>query len=139
MGYGALGEAISMFLFLIEALRHTSVVVFGKEVFYGQGICLSSPGRSHHGRPLQVIDVGQTAIDEETFEEYLAEMRQFYTADKVRSHGSRRLIPLTYPDDSWLCFSTICWTSIAIHSHKMLLDFSLEDPSLPSSKVVLIF
>jgi hypothetical protein len=27
--------------------RHTSVVVFGKEVFYGQGIDTSLPGRSH--------------------------------------------------------------------------------------------
>lgn len=28
-------------------LRHTSVVVFGREVFYGQGITTTLPGRSH--------------------------------------------------------------------------------------------
>ena len=27
--------------------RHTSVVVFGKEVFYGQGISVVKPGQSH--------------------------------------------------------------------------------------------
>ena len=27
--------------------RHTSVVVFGKEIFYGQGISITEPGRSH--------------------------------------------------------------------------------------------
>ncbi|KAG6872374.1 hypothetical protein C0995_010188 [Termitomyces sp. Mi166 len=36
-----------------------------------------------HGAPLQVIDMGVTAIDEETFHEYLTEMREHYTADKV--------------------------------------------------------
>ena len=29
--------------------RHTSVVVFGKEIFYGRGICITRPGRSHVG------------------------------------------------------------------------------------------
>ncbi|KAF9046669.1 PPPDE putative peptidase domain-containing protein [Panaeolus papilionaceus] len=66
----------------IDGIWHTSVVVFGKEVFYGQGISITAPGRSHHGQPLQVIDMGETALDEETFTEYLAEMRQHYTADK---------------------------------------------------------
>lgn len=27
--------------------RHTSVVVFGKEIFYGQGISITAPGQSH--------------------------------------------------------------------------------------------
>jgi len=31
----------------IPGLRHTSVIVFGKEVFYGQGIHITAPGRSH--------------------------------------------------------------------------------------------
>lgn len=32
---------------LITSPRHTSVVAFGKEVFYGQGINMTAPGRSH--------------------------------------------------------------------------------------------
>ncbi|KAL1950630.1 hypothetical protein VTO73DRAFT_5754 [Trametes versicolor] len=66
----------------IDGIWHTSVVVFGKEIFYGQGIDITRPGMSHHGRPLQIVDMGETAIDEETFNEYLEEMRQHYTADK---------------------------------------------------------
>jgi len=66
----------------IDGIWHTSVVVFGKEIFYGQGISMTPPGRSHHGQPLQVFDMGETAIDEETFNEYIQEIRQHYTADK---------------------------------------------------------
>ncbi|TFK39368.1 DUF862-domain-containing protein [Crucibulum laeve] len=66
----------------IDGIWHTSVVVYGKEIFYGQGINITLPGRSHHGSPLQVEDMGETSIDEETFNEYLSEMREHYTADK---------------------------------------------------------
>ncbi|KDR82390.1 hypothetical protein GALMADRAFT_237672 [Galerina marginata CBS 339.88] len=66
----------------IDGIWHTSIVVFGKEVFYGQGISTTAPGRSHHGQPLQVVDLGETAIDEETFNDYLQEIREHYTTDK---------------------------------------------------------
>ncbi|CCM04945.1 uncharacterized protein FIBRA_07142 [Fibroporia radiculosa] len=66
----------------LDGIWHTSVVVFGREIFYGQGILEASPGKSHHGKPLQIVDMGETAIDEDTFNEYLVEMRQHYTADK---------------------------------------------------------
>jgi desumoylating isopeptidase 1 len=32
---------------LTRSLRHTSVVVFNKEIFYGRGIQITTPGRSH--------------------------------------------------------------------------------------------
>ncbi|KAF8583356.1 DUF862-domain-containing protein [Ramaria rubella] len=66
----------------IDGIWHTSVVVFGQEIFYGQGISITSPGKSHHGTPIHVIDIGETAIDQETFEQYLSEIREHYTADK---------------------------------------------------------
>ncbi|KAF4617546.1 hypothetical protein D9613_005689 [Agrocybe pediades] len=66
----------------IDGIWHTSVVVFEKEIFYGQGINITAPGKSHHGQPLQIIDMGETSIDEDTFNDYLNEMRQHYTADK---------------------------------------------------------
>ncbi|KAF7291723.1 hypothetical protein HMN09_01264000 [Mycena chlorophos] len=66
----------------INGIWHTSIVVFGRETFYGQGISQTAPGRSHHGQPLQIVDLGETALDEETWEEYLQEMRSHYTADK---------------------------------------------------------
>jgi PPPDE putative peptidase domain len=31
----------------IDGVWHTSVVIFGKEVFYGQGISITAPGKSH--------------------------------------------------------------------------------------------
>ncbi|KAI1793297.1 PPPDE putative peptidase domain-containing protein [Ganoderma leucocontextum] len=66
----------------IDGIWHTSVVVFGKEVFYGLGISITAPGQSHHGAPLQVVDMGETALDEDTFSEYLSEISSHYTADK---------------------------------------------------------
>ena len=38
---------------------------------------------TQHGHPVPITDVGETALDEEIFEEYLTEMRDHYTADKV--------------------------------------------------------
>jgi len=67
----------------IDGIWHTSVVVFGKEVFYGQGINISFPGQTPHGTPMQVINMGETALDEDTFNDYLEEMKEHYTADKV--------------------------------------------------------
>ncbi|KAH9980190.1 PPPDE putative peptidase domain-containing protein [Lactifluus volemus] len=66
----------------LDGIWHTSVVVFNKEVFYGQGIFITAPGQSHYGQPVSIQDMGETAIDEQIFEEYLAEMRGQYTADK---------------------------------------------------------
>ena len=40
------------------------------------------------GAPLQIIDLGETAIDEETFDDYLHDIRQHYTAEKVTTRRS---------------------------------------------------
>lgn len=66
----------------IDGIWHTSVVVFGKEIFYGQGISITPPGKSHLGQPFRIVEMGETAIDEDTFEQYLSEMGQQFTADK---------------------------------------------------------
>ncbi|KAG2343218.1 DUF862-domain-containing protein [Suillus weaverae] len=66
----------------IDGVWHTSVVAFGKEIFYGPGICETEPGQSHHGSPLSIIDIGETSIDEQTFVEYLSQIKEHYTADK---------------------------------------------------------
>lgn len=36
-----------------------------------------------HGAPLQILDMGRTSIDENTFDDYITELREHYTADKV--------------------------------------------------------
>ncbi|KAG1898145.1 PPPDE putative peptidase domain-containing protein [Suillus fuscotomentosus] len=66
----------------IDGVWHTSVVAFGKEIFYGLGICETEPGRSHHGSPLRIVDMGETHMDEQTFVEYLSQIKEHYTADK---------------------------------------------------------
>lgn len=63
--------------------------MFGKEHFYGAGICITPPGESHLGKPLQVLDMGETGIDDETFSDYIQEMRGHYTADKVSAMSAR--------------------------------------------------
>ncbi|KAF9917528.1 hypothetical protein BX616_000687, partial [Lobosporangium transversale] len=65
----------------IDAIYHTSVVVFGHEFFYGQGIMSAIPGTTHHGQPMERIDMGTTEIPQEVFMEFMDEMRQTYTAD----------------------------------------------------------
>ncbi|KAJ9110652.1 hypothetical protein QFC19_001481 [Naganishia cerealis] len=60
----------------IEGIWHTSVVVFGREIYYGQGILES------HGQPVRQIDCGVTEIPEEMFDEYLDDLRSSYTASK---------------------------------------------------------
>ncbi|KAG8860671.1 hypothetical protein FRB91_001786 [Serendipita sp. 411] len=66
----------------IEGIWHTSIVFHGKEYWYGQGIGFSAPGQSYMGQPLRKVDLGISDIDEETFRDYLDELRTIYTADK---------------------------------------------------------
>ncbi|KAG7088268.1 hypothetical protein E1B28_012282 [Marasmius oreades] len=66
----------------IDGIWHTSIVVYGREIFYGQGLTETVPGRSHHGSPVQIVDLGTTDIDQDTFNEYLAEIKEHYTAEK---------------------------------------------------------
>ena len=53
--------------------------------------------------------MGETSIDEETFNEYLDEMRNHYTADKVNSEFMRFDLKMVYSTLS----STICLISTA--------------------------
>lgn len=58
------------------------MVVFNREIFFGQGILFSVPGQTHHGTPMQMLDMGDSQIDETTFNEYLESLAELYTADK---------------------------------------------------------
>lgn len=62
-------------------MRHTSVVVFGREIFFGQGVLESVPGKTHHGQPVQIIDCGNTEIDQDTFNDYLLSLQDLYNPD----------------------------------------------------------
>ncbi|KAG0264142.1 hypothetical protein BG011_007410 [Mortierella polycephala] len=65
----------------IDAIYHTSVVIFGREFFYGQGIMSAIPGTTMHGQPIEQIDMGETEIPQEVFMEFMDNMRETYTAD----------------------------------------------------------
>ncbi|KAF9429789.1 hypothetical protein BGZ94_009483 [Podila epigama] len=65
----------------IDGIWHTSVVIFGREWWYGQGIMNAIPGTTMHGNPVEKIDMGETEIPEEVFMEFIDNLREIYTAD----------------------------------------------------------
>ncbi|KAF2148252.1 DUF862-domain-containing protein [Myriangium duriaei CBS 260.36] len=65
----------------IDAIYHTAIVVNGVEYFFGQGIQQSRPGATHHGQPMEIVDMGQTQLPPELILEYLESMRSIYTPE----------------------------------------------------------
>jgi thiol-disulfide isomerase/thioredoxin len=66
----------------IDGIWHTGIVVFGKEFYYGGGICQDPPSRTPYGNPMQKIDMGFTELPEELFIEFLEEIAPKFSADK---------------------------------------------------------
>ncbi|KAL1932294.1 hypothetical protein VTP01DRAFT_9350 [Rhizomucor pusillus] len=66
----------------IDGIWHTAVVLYGHEFYYGQGIQVSTPGGTHLGPPLQIIDIGETFLPEEVVIEYIESQRSVFTAEK---------------------------------------------------------
>lgn len=67
----------------LDAIYHTSVVLRNREYYFGQGIQISSPpGVTHHGAPLEVLDMGATELPEELVGEYLADVADQFSAQK---------------------------------------------------------
>lgn len=65
----------------LDGVWHTSVVVHGAEYYFGQGVLVARPpGSTVHGVPLEVIDLGETSVPRELFEEYIDGLRARYTA-----------------------------------------------------------
>jgi len=58
----------------IEAIYHSSIVVYGVEYFFGGGICQMPPKKTPYGIPIKEIDYGTTEIPKEIFEDYLKEI-----------------------------------------------------------------
>jgi hypothetical protein len=65
----------------IDAVYHTSIVLDGIEYYFGQGVQTSRAGATHHGRPMEVIKLGQTALPIEVILEYLESLKEIYTAE----------------------------------------------------------
>lgn len=70
----------------IEAIYHTSVVIYGKEYYIDQGIKMcQTPGTTKYGHPKEVLDMGLTYIDEETFDEFLLDLKNH---DEQKYHAA---------------------------------------------------
>jgi len=65
----------------IDAVYHTSIVVFGREYYFGAGIQSSAPGRTHHGSPMEIVALGMTSLPQEVVLEYLDSMKLEYTPE----------------------------------------------------------
>ena len=63
----------------IEAIWHTSLVVFDKEYYYQGGICCDFPRFTPYGTPVKETVFGKTTKTQEEFETYLMSISQNYT------------------------------------------------------------
>lgn len=66
----------------IDAIYHTSVVVYGREYYFGGGICNDLPKQTPHGKPIEEKPVGETEIPKEVFEDFLNDISHKFTAEK---------------------------------------------------------
>ncbi|KAH7067644.1 PPPDE putative peptidase domain-containing protein [Paraphoma chrysanthemicola] len=65
----------------IDAVYHTSIVIDGIEYYFGQGIQTSRAGATHHGRPMETIQLGKTDLPLEIILEYLESLKDVYTPE----------------------------------------------------------
>ena len=65
----------------IDAVYHTSVVVGGREWYYGHGIQSCIPGQTHHGSPMETIVLGTTHILDGVMLEHIDSMRAQYAPE----------------------------------------------------------
>ena len=63
----------------IDGIWHTGVIVFGKEYYFGGGICTDPIGQTPYGTPVKSEEVGETEVPEELFQEFLQDLAQKYT------------------------------------------------------------
>ena len=65
----------------IDAVYHTSIVWNGVETFFGQGIQQTRPGATHHGQPMEIVDLGQTQLPPDVVLDYLESLKPIYTPE----------------------------------------------------------
>ena len=66
----------------IEGIWHTGIEVYGKEFYYGGGICQGKPKQTPYGSPIKEIVIGTTEVPEQLFLEFLAELSPKFTMEK---------------------------------------------------------
>ena len=65
----------------IDAVYHTSIVFEGIEYFFGAGIQTCRAGSTHHGKPMEIVELGNTDLPIEVILEYLDSLREIYTPE----------------------------------------------------------
>lgn len=66
----------------IDGIWHTGIVVYGREYFYGGGICDDVPGKTPYGIPIKTIDLGVTEIPKDMFMDFLREINPKFLPEK---------------------------------------------------------
>jgi hypothetical protein len=64
----------------IDAVYHTSIVMGHIEYVYDGGIKTVAPGKTHLGRPMQILELGTTDLPMDVIMEYLDSLKEVYTA-----------------------------------------------------------
>ena len=65
----------------VEAIWHTSLVVYGNEYFFGGGICIGKPKCTPYGIPIKESVFGKTTKTQEEFEKYLKTIDDRYNEE----------------------------------------------------------
>ena len=55
-------------------------VVYGREIWFGNGISTAAPGHTPHGQPMQRLSMGETGVDEATLLQWLRDRSSRWTA-----------------------------------------------------------
>ena len=74
MSRGLLGKQI-------EGVWHTAVCVFGKEYFYGGGICVGEPKKTPYGYPVKELDFGYTTKTQKELSDYIKSINSQFTVN----------------------------------------------------------
>lgn len=65
----------------VDGIWHTSVVVFGKEFYFGGGICADIPLTTPYGTPVEKLGMGKTTRTLSEFEKFLRSVSSRFTAE----------------------------------------------------------
>lgn len=80
-----MGMARTMSMMLIgqqiDAVYHTSIVVYGREYYFGAGIVNDPPKTTPFGKPIREVPLGTTEIPKEVFEDFLKDIAYKYRAE----------------------------------------------------------
>ncbi|KAK4963669.1 hypothetical protein LTR10_001300 [Elasticomyces elasticus] len=65
----------------IDAVYHTALVFDDIEYFFGAGVQTCRPGATHHGRPMEIVNMGTTQLSLDVILDYLESLKQVYTPE----------------------------------------------------------